>query len=185
MATSRPVRTRKTSSKISGLGIPSDNPLYWGVPNIGITGIEGLGEESDAPFLNYDTTIQALDNFSWTKGKHGFKFGGEFRRVRYNQLGGVVTRGRFNFDQRYTQNINLATRSGIAGTGAPMADFLLGHMNNSEGQIGAPIANFRSNYFALFLQDTWKVTPKLSAELGYPVGKRSAVQRQARRDCEY
>ncbi len=93
-----------------GLGIPSDNPLYWGVPNIGITSIEGLGEESDAPFLNYDTTIQALDNFSWTKGKHGFKFGGEFRRVRCNQLGGVVTRGRFNFDGRYTQNINTATR---------------------------------------------------------------------------
>ena len=62
-----------------GLGIPSDNPLYWGVPNIGITGLAGLGEESDAPFLNYDTTIQALDNFSWTKGKHAFKFGGEFR----------------------------------------------------------------------------------------------------------
>ncbi len=26
-----------------GLGIPSDNPLYWGVPNIDITGIEGIG----------------------------------------------------------------------------------------------------------------------------------------------
>ena len=39
-------------------------------------------------------------------------------------------------------------------------------MNNSEGQIGAPIANFRSNYFALYLQDTWKVTPKLSVNWG-------------------
>ena len=149
-----------------GIGIPSDNPLYWGVPNIETVGLTGLGEESDAPFLNYDTTIQALDNFSWTKGKHAFKFGGEFRRIRYNQLGGVVTRGRFGFDQRYTQGFNTATRSLIAGTGAPMADFLLGYMNNSEGQIGAPIANFRSNYFALFLQDTWKVTPKLSVNWG-------------------
>ena len=60
-----------------------------------------------------------------------------------------------------------------------MADFLLGHMNNSEGQIGAPIANFRSNYLALYFQDTWKVTPKLTLELGHSLGKRSAVQGQA------
>ena len=43
-----------------GINIPSDNPLYWGVPNINIQNIAGLGEESDAPFINYDTTIQLL-----------------------------------------------------------------------------------------------------------------------------
>ncbi len=86
-----------------GINLPSENPLYWGVPNIGITGLAGLGEESDAPFINYDTTIQLVDNFSWTLGTHSWKFGGEVRRVRYNQIGGVVTRGRFNFDGRYTQ----------------------------------------------------------------------------------
>ena len=47
-----------------------------------------------------------------------------------------------------------------------MADFLLGHFNNSEGQIGAPIANFRSSYFALYFQDNWKVTPKLTVNWG-------------------
>jgi Carboxypeptidase regulatory-like domain/TonB dependent receptor len=146
-----------------GINIPSDNPLYWGVPNIGITGIAGLGEESDAPFINYDTTIQLMENFSWTRGRHSFKFGGEIRRVRYNQIGGVVTRGRFNFDGRYTQDPLLP--AGQRG-GAAMADFLLGHFNNAEGQIGAPIANFRSSYFALYFQDNWKVTPKLTVNWG-------------------
>ena len=56
------------------------------------------------PFINDDTTIQFVDNFSWTVGKHAFKFGGEVRRVLYDQIGGVVTRGRFGFDGRYTQN---------------------------------------------------------------------------------
>ncbi|MGH9852547.1 MAG: TonB-dependent receptor domain-containing protein [Blastocatellia bacterium] len=146
-----------------GINIPSDNPLYWGVPNIGITGLAGLGEESDAPFINYDTTIQLVDNFSWTLGKHSWKFGGEVRRVRYNQIGGVVTRGRFNFDGRYTQQPLLAAaqRGGHA-----FADFLLGHFNNSEGQVGAPIANFRSSYFALYAQDNWKLTPKLTLNYG-------------------
>ncbi len=146
-----------------GINIPSDNPLYWGVPNIGITGLAGLGEESDAPFINYDTTIQLVDNFSWTVGAHSFKFGGEVRRVRYNQIGGVVTRGRFNFDGRYTQQplLPAAQRGGHA-----FADFLLGHFNNAEGQVGAPVANFRSNYFALYAQDNWKITPKLTLNYG-------------------
>lgn len=145
-----------------GINIPSDNPLYWGVPNINILDIANLGEESDAPFINYDTTIQFLDNFSWSRGRHAMKFGGEVRRVRYNQIGGVVTRGRFTFDNRYTSNPLLPSNRG--GTG--MADFLLGHFNMAEGQVGAPIANFRSNYFALYFQDNWKVTPKLTVNLG-------------------
>ena len=146
-----------------GINIPSGNPLYWGVPNIGIANIAGLGEESDAPFINYDTTIQLVDNFSWTFGTHSAKFGGEVRRVRYNQIGGVVTRGRFGFDGRYTQDplAPAASRGGSA-----VADFLLGHFNNAEGQVGAPIANFRSNYFALYAQDNWKITPKLTLNYG-------------------
>jgi hypothetical protein len=146
-----------------GINLPSDNPLYWGVPNVNISGLSGIGEESDAPFINYDTTIQFVDNFSWTKSTHSVKFGGEIRRVRYNQIGGVVTRGRFAFDGRYTQNpLAAAAQRG----GAALADFLLGHFNRSEGQVGAPIANFRSNYFALYLQDNWKVTPKLTLNYG-------------------
>ena len=35
--------------KALGINLPSDNPLYWGVPNINVTGLSGLGEESDAP----------------------------------------------------------------------------------------------------------------------------------------
>jgi Carboxypeptidase regulatory-like domain/TonB dependent receptor len=159
-----------------GINLPTDNPLYWGVPNITITGLSGPGEESDAPFINYDTTIQLVDNFSWTVGTHSFKFGGEVRRVRYNQIGGVVTRGRFAFDGRYTQGIIGYQKDPVTGAddltkpifdgGTPFADFLLGHFNRSEAQVGAPIANFRSNYFALYFQDNWKITPKLTLNYG-------------------
>jgi len=146
-----------------GINLPTDNPLYWGVPNIGITGLSGLGEESDAPFINHDTTIQVVDNFSWSVGEHAFKFGGEVRRVLYNQIGGVVTRGRFAFDGRYTQDpLQPAANRG----GAAFADFLLGHFNRSEGQVGAPIANFRSGYYALYVQDSWKVRPTLTINYG-------------------
>ena len=146
-----------------GINLPNDNPLYWGVPNIGITGLSGIGEESDAPFINDDKTIQLVDNFSWILGRHSIKFGGEIRRVHYDQIGGVVTRGRFAFDGRYTQNPLLpAAQRG----GAAFADFLLGHFNRSEGQVGAPIANFRSSYYALYLQDSWKIRPTLTINYG-------------------
>ncbi|PYR20339.1 MAG: hypothetical protein DMF94_12240 [Acidobacteria bacterium] len=149
--------------KALGINLTSDNPLYWGVPNINITGLSGLGEESDAPFINNDKTIQFVDNFTWTVSRHSFKLGGEVRHVIYDQIGGVVTRGRFAFDGRYTQNplAPAASRGGAA-----FADFLLGDFNRSEAQVGAPIANFRSNYFALYAQDSWRVASNVTMNYG-------------------
>ena len=149
--------------KALGINLPSDNPLYWGVPNVNVTGLSGLGEESDAPFINNDKTIQFVDNFTWTVSKHSFKLGGEVRHVIYDQIGGVVTRGRFAFDGRYTQNplAPAASRGGAA-----FADFLLGDFNRSEAQVGAPIANFRSNYFALYAQDSWRVASNVTMNYG-------------------
>ena len=122
-------------------GVSRDFPLYWGVPNISISGLTGPGEASDTPFINWDTIIQLNDNFSWTKGKHSLKMGGEVWRIRYNQLGGVVPRGRFTFNGQFTNNPIVSTSSTAANA---MADFLLGIMSASEGQVGAPIANYRS-----------------------------------------
>jgi hypothetical protein len=149
--------------KALGINLPSDNPLYWGVPNINITGLSGLGEESDAPFINNDKTIQFVDNFTWTVSRHSFKLGSEVRHVIYDQIGGVVTRGRFAFDGRYTQN---PVAPAASRGGAAFADFLLGTFNRSEAQVGAPIADFRSNYFALYAQDSWRVGSKVTMNYG-------------------
>ena len=67
------------------------------------------------------------------------------------------------FDGRYTQNplAPAASRGGAA-----FADFLLGDFNRSEAQVGAPIANFRSNYFALYAQDSWRVGSNVTINYG-------------------
>lgn len=153
---------------VQELNIPDvsrDFPLYWGIPVFQIAGFSNVGECNDCPFVNWDTIIQGKDDFSWTTGRHAIKFGGEVRRVRYNQIGAVVPRGRFSWDGRFTQGPSaLANRAGVSGL--PMADYLLGFMSNTEGQVGAPIANFRSNYFAFYIQDTWKVSQRLTLNLG-------------------
>jgi len=153
---------------VEELNIPDvsrDFPLYWGVPVFQISGFSNVGECNDCPFINYDTIIQFKDDFTWTRGKHSIKFGGEVRRVRFNQIGAVVPRGRFTSDGRFTQGpADLPNRAAVSGR--PMADYLLGLMSNTEGQVGAPIANFRSSGYYLYIQDTWKATPKLTINLG-------------------
>jgi hypothetical protein len=135
-----------------GLQGVSQDPLFWGIPVFQIANFTNVGECNDCPFVNYNTTFIVMDNFSWTAGRHNIKFGGDLRRLRYNQIGAVVPRGRFSWNGQYTTE--------------PMADFLLGHMSNTEGQVGAPIANFRQNYMALYVQDFWKVTNKLTVNFG-------------------
>ena len=133
-------------------GVSRDQPLYWGIPVFQISGFSNVGECNDCPFVNWDTTFMVSDNFSWNRGSHALKMGGEYRRVRFNQIGAVVPRGRFSWNGQYS--------------GEPMADFLLGYFSTAEGQLGVPTAGFRNNYVAAYIQDTWKVTPKLTLNLG-------------------
>ncbi len=139
---------------VSELGLQgiSQDPLFWGIPVFQITGFANVGECNDCPFVNWNTTFQWSDNFSWTIGKHSLRIGGELRRLRYNQIGAVVPRGRFSWNGQYA--------------GEPMADMLLGVMSSTEGQVGAPIASFRQNYTGIYLQDTWKLTRKLTVNMG-------------------
>ena len=154
---SQNIQTRaNTTNIVKELGIPGVDtsiPLFWGIPFFQISGFSSIGECNDCPFVNWNTSFQFKDDFSWTKGRHQIKLGGDIRRFRYNQIGAVVPRGRFTFNGQYS--------------GAPMSDFLLGLMSNSESQIGAPIANFRNNYYGLYFQDAWKISQKLTLNLGF------------------
>src|SRR5262249_51199883 len=126
-------------------GVTSSFPLYWGVPNIQLSGFTTIGEASDTPFINWDTVFQWTDNFTWTRGRHSIKLGTDIRHTRFNQIGGVVTRGRFTFDGRYSKAVGAST-----GQANVQADFLLGDISTSEGQVGVPVANMRNNYLAFY-----------------------------------
>jgi hypothetical protein len=145
-------------------GIDTSNPLYWGVPNtVWNGGFSGTGNTSDSPFINFDTMIQLSDNFSLIRGKHTFKMGGEFTRTRFNQLGGVVTRGRFTENGQYT-NSGLPAAATVPANN--IADFMLGYFSAVESQTGEPVANYRNFYIGSYLEDSWKVTPNLTVNYG-------------------
>jgi hypothetical protein len=145
-------------------GVPTNIAQYWGVPVFQFGGgtISAVGECSDCPFVNHDTIFQWTDNFTWTRGKHTFRFGTDDRRMRYNQIGAVVARGRFTFNGTYTADPALASPP----PQNTLADFLLGTIATSEGQSGAPIAAFRSYSINIYAADSWKVSPRLTVTYG-------------------
>ncbi|MCU1257795.1 MAG: hypothetical protein JWO80_680 [Bryobacterales bacterium] len=145
-------------------GVPTNISQYWGVPvfQFGGGAISTVGECSDCPFVNYDTIFQWTDNFSWNRGRHNFRFGTDDRRVRYNQIGAVVARGRFTFNGTYTADPSISSPPASNS----LADFLLADIATSEGQSGAPIAAFRGYSLNFYAMDSWKVTPKLTVNFG-------------------
>ena len=156
-----------TDNIVGQLGIkdiPSASvPLWYGIPVFNVTGFSLIGDCSDCPWTGWNTSLQFLDSFSWTKGKHNLKVGGDFRRVRFNNAVPGRPRGRFGFDGRYTQSPLAPSRS---ATGSAIADFLLEGITNAETLVGSPVSSFRNFHLGLYVQDTWKVTPKLTLNLG-------------------
>src|SRR6266481_2043859 len=149
---------------VDELGIPGlkgGDPVSWGIPAIGIGGgYNGIGDGTDGPFENKNSTLQFLNNTSVIKGNHSFRFGGEIRRDQFNQVGNQYGRGSFGFSQVQTQDPSTHSQ------GDAFASFLLGNVSLTE--VAAQIASvqFRATSFAVYFDDVWKVTPKLTLSLG-------------------
>src|SRR5207248_1626482 len=73
-------------------------PITWGIPSVGFTNWQGLGDDSEGPYENKYNSLQFLNNTSWVRGKHTFRFGGEIRRDQFNQDGNQFARGSFGFE---------------------------------------------------------------------------------------
>ncbi len=148
---------------VAAIGIPGLNagpPVQWGIPNVTLSNYSNIGDDTEGPYANDNNNLQLLDTLSIISGAHTLRMGGEWRRENYNQVGNQFARGQFTFQPLSTQN--LATKTG----GDTFADFLLGTMNQSEAAVSVANAKFQRNAFAFFLDDTWKVTPKLTLALG-------------------
>jgi hypothetical protein len=147
---------------VSQIGIPNfpgGAPVTWGIPNVTLIGYSSIGDSTEGPYANNNNTLQFVDNLSWVRGKHAFRFGAEFTRQNYDQVGNQFARGQFTFQAN-------ATLSPTLTGGDTFADFLLGAMYQSEAAVAVANANFQRNMFHAYVDDTWKVTPKLTLALG-------------------
>ena len=119
----------------------------------------GINSPSDGNNIFADNIFQYDDALSWQKGRHSFKFGGEFRAAQFNLNLLTGSAGQFNFTSGPTSSPT-DTNSGFG-----YASFYLGAASNAF--IAIPQINgFRAKYFALFGSDDWKVNSKLTLNLG-------------------
>jgi outer membrane receptor protein involved in Fe transport len=132
------------------------NPILFGLPEITITGLTQLGGNATWPNLTGpNTSYDFVDHLSYLHGKHAFKFGGEIRTSQINQGSYRDGKGKFAFT------------GGFAFPGStPLEDFLAGTTNHVVLQVGDPQRNLTQWGYAGFLQDDWRVTPKVTLNLG-------------------
>ena len=143
-------------------------PVNWGVPSLSMIG--GYTAVSDPnPTWRRNNTFQYVDNLSVTRGGHGLRMGLEVRRSQINNREDRGSRGSLTFSGVYTARLTVSPTSvtPVTTTGDGMADFLLGSPSRSSRSVGATLQNYlRNTSWNLYINDDWKITPKLTINLG-------------------
>jgi hypothetical protein len=129
------------------------------ITNIITGGLLGATDQINVP--NNVWAAQATTNK--TLDKHELKAGFEFRVIQMNPQQTGANSPLFNFTPSWTQGPNPTAASATAGAG--LATFLLGIPSNGQAQ-PVPALALTSRYYALFLQDSYKVTPRLTVNYG-------------------
>lgn len=139
----------------SSLGVAVMPDQTTGPPQIQLaaSGVN-LGFNGNGPADYADNTYEFSDTFTRVHGKHTLKMGGQLTIVQFNAFFAFVTNGAFIF----------SGPSGI-GSGNDRADFLLG-LPDQFYQYPKGYNGIRSHQYAGFLQDEWKITPRLVLTLG-------------------
>ena len=137
------------SGKNGELGIPGVNPEAS--PRIAVNELSTLGAGNHERVQTPIETWQFVDTYTWIKGNHQVRMGGEWRFAMNVDDFNQSTGGRFNFGNR--------------ATGVGLAELLLGHVGSGQ-LVDADILESRTDYYGFFVQDDWKVTPNLTLNVG-------------------
>jgi len=108
-----------------------------------------------------DNVFQINDAVSWVKGKHSFKFGGEIRMLQFNVRRLTQSSGEFDFAAAQTSSTGDA--SGLGGNS--VASGLFGLSDTTTLNYGN-FSGVRYKDFALYAQDTYRFTSKLTLNYG-------------------
>jgi len=133
------------------------SPLAGSIISVSVPGSFAIGGPAAAPGASHNGPLWSInDDVNWVKGAHQIGFGGSFyhQQLNYWSGGGVNASGAATFDGSVSGN--------------PLADFLLGRTSTSNGWSQGTLYGFysRQSYQALYIQDSWKVSPRLTLNYG-------------------
>ncbi len=179
---SRLITTRTQANadndSFSSLGIGGLNPFTTnngGLMRIGPQGYSTVGGSEWLPTQEYNNVWDFIQNVSWNKGAHAFKFGAEYRPIGFPFFQVPSPRGRMDFRRDHTNQV------GFNDTGDGMASWLLGVPGFSRITTSNFISSFKDAY-SFYGQDDWKVSSKLTINIGIryevtsPIGEKFGRQ---------
>ena len=143
-----------------------------GLPAFGINGLQTLGSNAFLPSDEVSSTFQVTDTVTKIYGKHTFKMGFEWQHVKFSTLQPPWSRGEFDYNGDYTDvpnsNEGNTGRAGFLLT--PIAS-TVGGVNFLGGMTDIRASNIAEtdngkDYYGGFVNDDWKLTPKLTINLG-------------------
>ncbi len=144
------VSDSNTNPSVFGLNTGVTNPINFGLPEIRISGFQQHtlgGNESWPLYTTPNQTLEFIDNASYVVGKHSFSFGGEFRTGSTNNVRNTFGSGEIRF-RGLEQFAAGVIRSG---------NFVF---------VGDSHRVVSQKSFGGFIQDNWRLSPKLSVNAG-------------------
>lgn len=120
-------------------------------------------EQCCADTTNGHTQYIYSSAMNWVKGKHVLKFGGEQREFLNNFFQPDYATGVFHFTKLITASNPAGGNPAEEGTG--LASLLLGFPGDGQLNIKSAVAN-KSKETAFYVQDDWRLTPRLTLNLG-------------------
>lgn len=136
-------------------GLPSSKT---GVPFIGISGGASIGNNWEGQLPQVGNSFQWMDNLTWVKDTHTFKFGADVRRARFDQTYYFDVNGEYTFN-------NTGPNAIVPGDGDNYAEYLLG-LADLYLQGSAQREDDRATAAYFFAQDSWKIRPNLTLNYG-------------------
>ena len=142
-----------------GLSDAPADPVAFGLPYFLIDNYATVTDDPTLPQTQRDNTWNISDGISLLRGRHTLRLGADWIDFQFDFLQSELVRGQYEYTGGFTGN-------GTAGTGDPLADFLLGYPQNTQRTVGSALAHLRQSSYAAYVQDDWRVSPALTLNLG-------------------
>ncbi len=151
------------SNVLANLGITglANSPSTYGLPALTVTDYETVQDSDNLPQTQRDNTWDFGNSISRTVGRHTWKAGFAFTHFTMAYLQSLFARGNFIFNGTYTSDPNNPNTTGDA-----FADFLLGYPAETQRSVGNAQAYLQQNTYAAYIQDDWRITPRISISAG-------------------
>ncbi|HXN24732.1 MAG TPA: carboxypeptidase regulatory-like domain-containing protein [Candidatus Dormibacteraeota bacterium] len=143
-------------------GAVKNNPYYnASFPPVRFETDNYYGWDSSKLWDEYHTVFGLDENVAWVKGSHSFKFGYSYQFMMLNTNNRNNAAGNFAFNRLETA----APADSSGKSGNAFASFMLGALH-SGGFTVPSTGMLRFPYHAVFAQDDWKMTPRLTMNIG-------------------